>query len=433
MKLVRQAKAFFSNPNSIIRALAIVAGGTAISQVLVMVSSPVLTRLYSPASFGVFTLYLSISQIILTVISFRYELAISLPKSNEDGGKILIFAIVLVILNAFGIGLLIYFGGDLLITSLNLQSLEPYLWLLPFALLGAGLYQALTFWAIRRKAYGIIARTTFAKTLTTLLGQIIAGLLGWSPQGLILGDFVGRFVGCGSLGKLSFDDNKEQMKSFSISTIYQQASAYRDFALFSTPATLVDRLALYLPSILLGFFFTPQVVGWFGLGQQVVGIPIAFVGQAVTQVYMGEASVFLREAPENLKGLYFKFSRNLFLLSILPILLLALTGPWLLGWFFGKDWVTAGSFIQVLAPMYIVQIVVSPLSQTLNLVGKQSWQLGWEIAQLVFKVGCMFVAWFLNLGAVGVVAAFSFASFVCYSALYLLSVYSLSISCRNPI
>ena len=427
MNLATRVKNFISsNKDSLFRSVAILAGGSALSQVLLVLASPILTRLYTPASFGIFTLYLSISQIFLTVISFRYELAISLPKEDENGGRILLLAIFLVVFNAILIGLAIYFWSDFASAHFNLVELRPYLWVLPLALIGAGFYQALSYWAIRKKAYGIIARTSFVKTLTTVLTQIIAGLFGWLPLGLLLGDFLGRLVGSGSLGRLAFDDNRHTLRETTPSKMFEQAHLYRNFALLSTPATLIDRLALYLPAILLAYYFTPQVVGWFGLGQQVIGVPISFIGQAVSQVFMGETSVYLRESPEKLKGLYLKFARNLFLFGFLPILALAVVAPWLIGLLFGQDWSIAGQYIQLLTPMYLTQIAVSPLSQTLNLLGRQSWQLVWEVAQLLLEVVCMYFAWRQQWGPPGVIAAFSFASFVAYIGLYLMSIYFLS-------
>ena len=427
MALVEKTVSLISaKKKSILGSVIIIVGGTALSQILVVISSPILTRLYDPASFGIFTLYLSITQILLAVISWRYELAISLPKDDMDGAHILLFAIILVVFNALLLGIFIYLWGDNFLTRFNLVGLKPYLWVLPLALLGAGFYQALGYWAIRRKAYPTIAHTTFSKSVATVVVQIATGLLGWRPLGLLFGDFVGRFVGSGRLGKLAVKDNKDRIGKATFLETYQQAYRYRNFALLSTPATLIDRLALYLPAVILAYLFTPQVVGWFGLGQQVIGVPITFIGQAVSQVYLGEASVFLRESPEKLKKLYAKFSRGLFLFGLIPISVLAIFGSSLATWFFGSKWASAGMYIQILAPMYLIQIAISPLSQTLNILERQSWQFAWEVGQLLLELVCMYYAWHLSWGPTGVIIAFSLASFITYAILYLVTLSALS-------
>ncbi|MGR6001543.1 hypothetical protein ACT7C7_27765 [Bacillus cereus] len=45
--------------------------GTALGQIIVFLSSPILTRLYSPEDFGVLNLYTSILSFLLVLCSFK--------------------------------------------------------------------------------------------------------------------------------------------------------------------------------------------------------------------------------------------------------------------------------------------------------------------------------------------------------------------------
>jgi O-antigen/teichoic acid export membrane protein len=58
--------------------------GTAIAQAILVLISPILTRLYSPADFGDLALFISITSIIGVIANGRYELAIMLPEKDED-------------------------------------------------------------------------------------------------------------------------------------------------------------------------------------------------------------------------------------------------------------------------------------------------------------------------------------------------------------
>ena len=62
--------------------------GTAIAQIIVILATPVITRLYGPEAFGLFALFSSIISILVTVGCLRYELAIMLPKSDEDAANV---------------------------------------------------------------------------------------------------------------------------------------------------------------------------------------------------------------------------------------------------------------------------------------------------------------------------------------------------------
>ena len=69
--------------------------GTTISLAIPIAISPVLTRIYTPQDFGVFTLYMAITTIIAVLVTGRYELAIMLPKKDENAVDILILSLII--------------------------------------------------------------------------------------------------------------------------------------------------------------------------------------------------------------------------------------------------------------------------------------------------------------------------------------------------
>ncbi len=65
------------------RSVALVTTGTALGQGLVLVSAPLLTRLYTPTDFGVLAVYGSIVSLVAVAASLRYELAIALSRHDR--------------------------------------------------------------------------------------------------------------------------------------------------------------------------------------------------------------------------------------------------------------------------------------------------------------------------------------------------------------
>ena len=65
------------------------AGGTAIAQILSILASPIITRMYGPEAFGLSALFASITGIVAVVACLRYELAIMLPEKDEDAANLL--------------------------------------------------------------------------------------------------------------------------------------------------------------------------------------------------------------------------------------------------------------------------------------------------------------------------------------------------------
>ena len=82
--------------------------GTTIAQAIPIAISPILTRIYTPEDFGIFALYMSMASILSVVATGRYELAIMLPKKDEDAINIVALSLIISFLVSF-IALLIVF------------------------------------------------------------------------------------------------------------------------------------------------------------------------------------------------------------------------------------------------------------------------------------------------------------------------------------
>ena len=67
--------------------------GTTIAQAIPIAISPILTRLYTPEDFGVFALYIGIVAILSVFATGKYELAIMMPKDNQEAFSILLLSI----------------------------------------------------------------------------------------------------------------------------------------------------------------------------------------------------------------------------------------------------------------------------------------------------------------------------------------------------
>ena len=63
--------------------------GTVIAQVIGLLITPILTRLYAADAFGEMALFMSISSIIGVVACLKYELAIVIPKEDDEAVAVL--------------------------------------------------------------------------------------------------------------------------------------------------------------------------------------------------------------------------------------------------------------------------------------------------------------------------------------------------------
>ena len=73
--------------------------GSVIAQGLGVLAAPVIARLFAPEAFGVAALFVSITGIIGVVACLRYELAIMLPKTDEEAANLLGISLFFVLIS----------------------------------------------------------------------------------------------------------------------------------------------------------------------------------------------------------------------------------------------------------------------------------------------------------------------------------------------
>lgn len=384
-----------------------VAGGTTAAHAIGLLLSPLLTRLYTPEQFGTLAVSFSLIVIVSIVSTFKYEIAIPIPAEDRDGA-----ALVLVSLSCVGLLVVAYAAalwflrGDLP-RWVGMPGLRPYLWVIPISFGGVGAYMALSHWALRKSAMTEIATTRFSQGAMTSVSQTLLGFLRVGTIGLLAGDMLGRLTGVTQLARLAWNEDQAVFKSIRWAHMLRVAKQYKNFPLISGPAAILNSASLYLPAILFSIFFGPQVTGWISLGQRLILLPMVVTGQAVAQVYLAKAAVCIREDPAQLYPLVKGISKKLLIFGLVPIGLLALLGPWICQKVFGAGWVESGILVRIMTPMYLMQILVSPISQTFNLLERQKTQLLLDASRLAVVVLAIALPANLGLSHRGTVLAYA--------------------------
>jgi len=406
---------------SFARAVSILAGGTAFSQALAVLASPVLTRLYSVEDFGYFQMYMAFMAFAALAVTLRYEQAIFLPEKEEVAANLVIVAICTVLAMSVLFGFLAWAVHRYGVLPTSAAGLRPYVGLIPFAICGAGIYQTLSIWALRQKAYPHVTGTKITQVGSQITIQTGMGVLHAGTLGLFVGDAIGRVAGSLSLARLAWHRNRNAFQFARWKTIWSAAVRYRHFPFVSSGAALVGVAAYSLPPLLMAQLYGPKTLGWFALGDRVLGVPAVLVGQAVAQVYSVEASSLKVSNPAAFHRLFLRSMKRLLWLGLVPFLIFLLFGPALFGFVFGASWREAGVYARWLAAMHYVALVSWPLTPTLNILEKQFWQLGWDVGRLVLTVGSLWLAHRWGWSARSAIAVFGGVVLVGYGSHLLIS------------
>lgn len=401
------------------RRVLLLAGGTAIGQALVIGASPLLTRIYTPEDFGLLGAYVAVLSLFVAVASLRYHLAIPLPAEERDGFALLLVSLACVAVVSLLLFLVLSLFAAHVLSLLGAADLINHSWILAFGVLGAGSYQALTYWAIRRQAFRPLAATKITQGVVLTISQIGLGLLTAGPFGLLLGDALGRSAGTGVLARLSFKGAMSRART-NWTNIRALLVRYRRFPTYSTLSALLNTGGLQLPAILILSFYGPQVAGWYALTMRVLGIPMSLIGTSASHVFTSSIAEKARLGQSS-ASFYARTALRLLLIGLPIAALIAVLGPQAFAFVFSSEWSQAGTYARILAPMFLVQFVASPLSQTINVLERQDIQFAWDAGRLVLVVGSLLLANGLGWSPTTAIGAMSSALALAYIALVLIS------------
>ena len=385
--------------NIFLQNIAVVAGGNATAKLIGIIAAPVITRLYTPEDYGLFSVFLSVISVAGSLATLRY--AITIPIAREE--KLADNIIKLCFLITFSLSLLWFIGialvGDFFTVQFSAEQLQSYLWLMPVVFLSKGIYEALNNWAVRSRKFKIITRTKISQGVSSAGVKIGLGALGITPLGLFIGQIAQDGAGITSLLSKLISVKPAFFKSFSWKEIKFAANRYKKFPLVQSWSQLLLALGGQLPVLMIGAFYGVEVVGVFGLAQNMINMPMDLIGQSVAQVYYAEISKYGKNNPEKIYKLSVSIIKKLFWVGLIPIGIIAALGPWLFSIVFGSEWHEAGLYARYFSLVILTRFISSPITNVFNVFENQGLQLFLNIVRVAAVVLIFTISHLLNFSA----------------------------------
>jgi len=322
--------------------------GTTIAQAIPIAISPILTRLYTPEDFGVFALFVSIVSILGSVAAGRYELAIMLPKKDEDAINIVALGIIITSIFSLIIFLVILFFHSQIVSLLNNKEISLWLYFIPLVVFLTGLYNILNYWNNRKKYYKDLAKATVLKSIAGSITQLILGFLKVGATGLISGQIVSQIFANGKLIRNLLKE-KVLLKSMRKVKIILMSKKYKKFFLITTFHTLLGNISNNLPVLLLSKL--SYVIGQYSLSMRILSVFTLF-SNSYNQVF------FEKFCKTNNKYIFFKKNLLKFVLLTIPFVIISyFIFPYVFKFVFGSKWVEAGEYSKIFVFLIYFQIL----------------------------------------------------------------------------
>lgn len=369
----------------------ILSSGTALSEIIPVLASPILTRLYTPEEFGVFMFYFTIAGVLSSVSMGKYETAIVLPKKNIDGTIMVNIGLVLSVLSGIFLSLIFVFFHSELLNLFNLTEIEqkPALGLIIFLMLSYNVYIVFDNWLNRVENFSLMAKGKVMQKSITIIISLAFSSLGHFALS------VGRIIGQ-TLTAIIFWAKSRDVKwnqsgyKNAISELKRVAVEYNHFPLYLLPSSLANKFSNNIPNLLLGKYFSFDVTGYYAWSFRIIGSPMNIITSSISKLLYSKTTE-LNNANKSLlpivRSTYIKMAAA----ATVPFLLLGVFAPEIFGFVFGKDWVIAGVYTQLLMPWLFMVFLNNPVSVIFLVLKKQKQLFRYEFVLLLARLCAFFV------------------------------------------
>jgi O-antigen/teichoic acid export membrane protein len=390
LKLIR---ASFENRNGFLRNSMTLTIGTSISQLIPILFSPVLTRLFSPSEFGILAVVSSITLIISVVSTGKYETIILIAKNNRDAANIAILALLISLIVSLASLLLFLFFSDTIINILNQPRLEHWIFVCPLMSFLISIYQVYNEWCIRKSQFKNLATNKIINSGAITASNLLFGFLRISSGGLIYGELLGRFISALSCTYYATKRDFHEFRSSQFSRMIELGKQYLSAPRFILPGQLLNTFAGQIVILLIAGFFSDVEVGYYSMTVMVLSVPASLISLTIRDVFRQKANEEYQKN-KNCRDIYLKTLKAVSAISLIIFTGLFFILPGLFAFVFGENWRTAGEYARILSPTIMISFIAESVWGMFIVAEKMRAVLIWQIQFFAFTLLSMILGYY---------------------------------------
>jgi len=361
--------------------------GSGIAHIIPFLFTPILTRLYSTAEYGIFSFFTSLLAISTIISTGKYHLAILLAEDEKESNSIKYISLILSIcffgLSLFSLYLLFEFR---IFENLFIRT-ENLIFLLPMATLFFSLFDIINYVLNREQNYNKMSLVRIFRSIGREFSSLILGIYSWGAKGLILGSILGNLIPVAIYRKKIFKNlnSDKENRNFIL-------KKHKDFPLYQMPTSILGSFSTQAPIYFFTVFYSLNVVGLFSLALRLFSIPISLITTSISQVFFKEISDLYSD--KDYLGVKYIFNvtlKKLILIGFPISIFLFLFSEIIFYYIFGDQWAMTGVYVKYLVPAFFIKFIVSPLTP-IFLVKKQIKILSsWKLLQFISTIITLFL------------------------------------------
>ncbi len=362
--------------------------GSVIAQLIGFAALTALGRLYSPEDFGNIETFLKLSGVFALVAGLRYETAVVVENDKDKAEDLVRLSLFINIAISLLLFLVIVIFKNPIVIFFRFGNAN-LLYLLPLMVCLMSFTDTLITWHNRTKKYKHISTNRILYSLSgtgyKLLHPLTSLVRG---NGLFIGQFIAQSIAFVHVAyKLPF-----KVLNISKDSILSLAQSYKSFPLFSSPAALINLLALSMPVFMITAFDGPESTGYFANAYKLSYLPMSMLTLALGQVFFERIARLKNNKTESSQMAHELFN-IMFLLAVIPVVVLAVWGDKIAPFVLGDQWEEAGVYIQITILFYFAMFMTSSFSSAFATYDKLKIQLAYNTLFLIATTSALYLGY----------------------------------------
>lgn len=405
--------------------------GYAVSQLIVIAFSPLLTRLYNPAEFGVFFFFITTASILSIIATGGYEKAIVVAEKESDARDLIRYSVLLSFFISLITALIIVFLQFCGKSFFETRTERTMLLLVPVYSLFFGIFRIMQNWNIRGNRFKAVSTSFIVRSSTQSVVQAGLGAAGMASPGLILGSCLGQMAAVfmqmkkEKLFRGLFNREKRARAK-------ELAGVFSDYPKFRMSSDLINEVSIQAPIYVLKTIFSNAATGLYTFPQKILYQPSKFISQAVADVFFNKASR-MNSRNKDLGELTYSTFKNLMLIGVIPYMIILLWGPEIFSFIFSKEWMESGKIASFLCPWMFLVFVGSPVSGIFLVDNRLRLSFILNFLLLFFRLSALLYGAIVLKDVTGTIILFSAVSTIYWVATILYSLHFAGVKIRRAI
>jgi len=362
-----------------------------LAQIVALVTTPVISRIFSPEDFGMFALYMAIFFVINMLTRLHLEELVVLPESDERAAAIVSGLLLLTTFSSLIIFVLLLLSSGFLATEVIKQpSLELWLFFLPISTFTMSSYIGLRFLLLRGREFRKIA---FAFFFGTVVGSLVTICIGYLlPENHRVGGLVIGFVVQTSIfllmARSALQPPLELIRRGKFRFIRASIWPYKRLVGSILLSRGVTQAYSRLPVFFISAIFGNPALGFYAMADRLASAPRKLISQAIGDVYRQRAA-----AAWNTDQRFDRVYLGTLLINTavgVPMFTIAITfAPEIFSFVLGTKWEISGEYASILMVGGLFAFIATPLDKGVVIRKRHGYMVGWPVARLTLKLSAI--------------------------------------------